>query len=97
MQLKFDLLQSFAFFAAFARGLILQLIFPLGVEKLVGAVVIGFGNENFCGTVQVAVLGKARVHKFLRGDDAVFFEHHDEHLCIDDGAGVEKFQLKEDS
>ena len=60
------------------------------------ALVVLLGDENFCGPVEVAVVG-AGVNEFLRRGDAVFFEHHDEHLCIDDGAGVEKFQLKEDS
>src|SRR5690348_16232879 len=68
----------------------LQLVFALGVEKLICAVVIGFRHKDFGETIQIAVFGQARVHEFLRGDDAVLFEHDDEHLGIDDGSGVEK-------
>jgi hypothetical protein len=67
-----------------------QFIFALGVEELVGAVVIGVGDEDFGGAVQVAVVGEAGVDEFLRGVDAVFLEHDDQHLGVHDGAGVEK-------
>ena len=67
-----------------------QLILALGVEKLMRAVVIGFGHEDFGRAIQVAVVGQAGVHEFLRGDDAVLLEHDDEHLRVHHGAGVEK-------
>ena len=64
---------------------------PLGVEELVGAVVIGFWDEDLGGAVQVAVIRQGGVHEILRGGDAVFFQHHDEHLGVDDWAGVKQF------
>jgi hypothetical protein len=69
---------------------VLQLIFALGVEELMGAVVIGFGHKNFGRAIQVAVVGRGGIDEFLRGDDAVFLEHDHEHLGVHDGAGVEK-------
>jgi len=54
---------------------VLQLIFALGVEELMGAVVIGFGHKNFGRAIQVAVVGRGGIDEFLRGDDAVFLEH----------------------
>lgn len=67
-----------------------QLILALGVEELMRAVVVGFGHEHFGGAVQIAVIRLAGVDKFLRRNDAVLLEHHDEHLGIDDRAGIEK-------
>ena len=72
----------------------LQLILAFGVEELMGAIVIGFGHEDFRRAIQVAIVGQAGVHEFLRGDDAVFLEHDDEHLGVHDGAGVEKLHDK---
>ena len=69
----------------------LKLIFALGVEELVGAVVIGFRNEDLGGAAQIAVVRQRGVHEILRGGDAVFFQHHDEHLGVDDRAGVKQF------
>ena len=71
-------------------GLRSQFILAFGVEELMGAVVVGFGHENFRQSIQVAILGQAGVHEFLRGNDAVFLEHHYEHLGVHDRAGVEK-------
>lgn len=67
-----------------------KLIFAFGVEQLMRAVVVGFGDEDFRGAVQVAVVGQRRVGEFLRGGNAVLFEHDDEHLGVDDRTGVKK-------
>ena len=72
-------------------GTFLQLTLTLGVEKPVGAVEIGFQDKDCGGTVQIAVVRRGGVNEFLRGGDAVFFQHHDEHLGVDERAGVEKF------
>ena len=58
------------------------------------AVVVGFGNEHFGQAIQITVFRQGRVHKFLRADDAVLFEHYDKHLGIDDRTGVEKLHAK---
>lgn len=72
---------------------VLQFIFAFGVEELISAIVIRVGHEDFCQAVQVAVVGRAGVHEFLRGADAMFLEHDDEHLGVHDRAGVEKLHL----
>jgi hypothetical protein len=69
----------------------LQLIFAFGVKQLVGAIVIGFGHEHFRDAIQIFVICLRGVLKFLRRDDAVLFEHDDEHFGVDDGAGVKQF------
>jgi len=56
----------------------------------VGAVVIGFGNEDAGEAVEIAVVGEGGVREFLDSGDAVLFEHHDEHFRVHDGAGVEE-------
>ena len=71
-----------------------KLVFAFGVEKLVGAVVIGFRHEDLGGAVQVAVVRRGGIHERLRGGDAVLFEHHHEHLGVDDRAGVEQFHAE---
>ena len=54
------------------------------------AVVIGFRHEHFGGAIQVFVTVRlARVNELLRRGDAVLFKHDDEHLGVDDRAGVE--------
>jgi hypothetical protein len=58
------------------------------------AVVVGFGNEHFGKAIQVAIVGGGRVHEFLGANDAVLFEHDEEHLGVDDRAGVEKLHGK---
>ena len=77
----------------FIRGLKSKLIFALGIEELVGTRVIGFWDEDLAGAVQVAVVRRGGVHEILRGGDAVFFEHHHEHVGVDEGAGVKQFHL----
>ena len=69
----------------------LKFVLPFGVEKLEGAVVIGFWDEDLGGAAQIAVVRQRGVHEILRGGDAVFFQHHDEHLGVDDRAGVKQF------
>ena len=71
--------------------LCLKFVFAFGEEQLVGAVEIGLGDEDVGQAVEVAVIGRGGVHEFLRGGDAVLFEHHHERFRVDDGAGVEKF------
>lgn len=68
-----------------------KLIFALGVEKLVGAVIVGFRHKNAGGTVQIAVIRRGGLHEFLRGGDAVSFQHRHKHLGVDDRAGVKEF------
>jgi hypothetical protein len=46
------------------------------------------------GTAQIAVVGRGGVNERLRGGDAVLVEHGDEHLGVDERAGVEKFHAK---
>jgi len=56
--------------------------------------IIRFGYEHLGRSVQVSVVRLGWINKFLRRDDAVFLEHHDEHLGIDNRAGVEKFHFR---
>ena len=72
-------------------GTFLQLTLALGVKKPVSAVVIGFWDKDCGGTVQIAVVRRGGVHECLRGGDAVLFQHHHEHLGVDDRAGVKDF------
>ena len=72
----------------------LQFILALGVKQLMGAGIIRLRHEHFGEPVQIAVVGQGGVHKLLRGDDAVLFEHRHEHLGVDDRAGVEKFHAE---
>ena len=76
------------------RGCHLQLILPLGIKQLMRPLIIRFAHEHFGRPIQVAVIRLGWINQFLRRDDAVFFEHHDEHLGIDDRAGVEKLHVK---
>ncbi len=68
-----------------------KLILALGVKELEGAIVVVFRHEDSRGAVQVAVVGQRGVHEILRGGDAMFVEHRDEHLGVDDRAGVKQF------
>ena len=77
-----------------SKTFVLQLGLALGKEELISAVVIGFRHEDFGRAVQVAVIGRAGVHEFLRGSDAVFLEHDDKHLRVHDRAGVEKLHKR---
>jgi hypothetical protein len=61
---------------------------------LAGAFVIGFRHEDLGGTVQVAVVRRGGILERLRGGDAVLFEHHHEHLGVDDRAGVKQFHAE---
>ena len=68
-----------------------KLVLALGVEKLEGAVVIGFWHEDLGGTAQIAVVRRGGVHERLRGGDAMFLQHHHKHLGVHDRAGVKQF------
>src|SRR5436190_4705233 len=72
------------------RGGTLQFIFALGIEELMGAIVVGFGNKDLGGAVEIALIGEFGFGEFLGGSDAVFFEHGYEHLGVDKRAGVEQ-------
>jgi len=69
----------------------LQLVFAFGVKQFEGAVVVGCRHEDLGGTAQIAVVKECGINKRLRGGDAVLVEHGDEHLGVDERAGVEKF------
>ena len=58
------------------------------------AVVISLRHKNFGQTIQITVLGLVWIDILLRGRDAVFFQHDDQHLGVDDRAGVEKLHVK---
>jgi hypothetical protein len=73
----------------------LQLILALGVKKLERAVIIGFRDENLRGTAKIAVIRGGWIDKSLRGGDVVLLKHHDEHLGVDNRAGVEQFHFGE--
>ena len=49
-----------------------KLVPALGVEELVGAVILGFRHENPGGAAQIAVVRRGGVHERLRGGDAMF-------------------------
>ena len=68
-----------------------QFILAIRIEEAVGAVIVGDGHEHMGQAIQVFVVGQGGIDEFMSGGDAVFFEHDDEHLHIDEGAGVEKF------
>ncbi len=55
-----------------------------------GAVVVGFGDEDFGQAVEVEFVAFG-VDEFLRGGDAVFFQHDDQQFDINEWAGVEEF------
>jgi len=68
-----------------------KLVLALGVEELVGAVVIGFRHGDLGGAAQIAVVRRCGIHERLRGGDVMFLQHHHEHLGVDDRAGVKQF------
>jgi hypothetical protein len=55
------------------------------------ALVIRFWHEDMGEAAQVAVVGQGGIGEFLRGGDAVLFEHHHEQFRFDDLAGEEMF------
>jgi hypothetical protein len=69
----------------------LELVFAFGVEELVGAFVVGFGDEDFGHAIEVEFVAFG-IDEFLRGDDAVLFEHGDEEFGVYERACVEEFQ-----
>src|SRR5688572_29137413 len=66
-----------------------QLILPLRVEELPGAVVVRFGNEHFRGAAQVLALARF-LDKLLHRRDAVLLEHYHQHLRVDHRPGVKQ-------
>lgn len=72
----------------------LQFVLAFGVEELVGAGVIRFRHEDLRGTAQIAVVRRGGIHELLRGGDAMFLQHHHEHLGVDDRAGVKQFHAE---
>jgi hypothetical protein len=68
-----------------------KLVLALGIEELVGAVVVGFRHEDLGGAAQIAVVRRGGVHKRLRGGNAMFLQHHHEHLGVNHRAGVKQF------
>ncbi len=71
-----------------------KLVLALGVEDLVGAIIIGLRHEDLGGAAQITVVRRGRVHGRLRGGDAVFLQPHHEHLVVHDRAGVKQFHAK---
>lgn len=56
-----------------------------------GTIVIGFRHKHFCGAAQVAIVGRGWISKFLRGIDAMLFQHYHKHLGVHNRTGVEEF------
>jgi len=48
------------------------------------AVVVVLRNQNIGEAIEVAIVGKGGILKLLFGLDAVFFQHHHEHLRVHD-------------
>ena len=69
----------------------LKFVLALGVKQFERAVIVSFRHENLGGTAQIAVVRQCGVNERLRRGDAVLVEHGDEHLGVDERAGVEKF------
>ena len=68
----------------------LKLILTLRVKQLMRPLIIRLAHEHLRRSVQVTVVRLGWIHEFLRGDNAVLLEHHDEHLGVNDRAGVEE-------
>lgn len=68
-----------------------QFILPLRIEKLKSPIIIRLRDEHLGRPAKVAIIRRGGIGKRLRGGNAVFLEHHHQHLGIDDGAGVKKF------
>lgn len=71
-----------------------KLVRALGIEKLVGPVVIRRRDENPGQPVQITVVRRSGVHERLGGGDAVLLQHHDQELGVNDRAGVKQFQCE---
>jgi hypothetical protein len=65
-----------------------KFILAFGVKLLERAVIISLRHEDLRGAAQIAVVRRGGINKRLRGGDAVFFQHHNEHFGIHDRAGV---------
>jgi len=69
----------------------LQFVFALGEKKLARALVIGFRHQDIGGAVQIAIVRRGRINPFLRGGNAVLFQHHHQQFCFNDRAAEKKF------
>jgi len=76
------------------NGRPLQLILALSVKQLVRPIVIGFRYEHFGRTIQITIVRRGRINELLRRSDAVFLQHHDEHLRVDHRPGIKKFHTQ---
>ena len=74
--------------------ILLKLVLAFGVEKLAGAVEIGFRHEDLRGMAQVAVVRRGGIRECVSGGDAMFLQHHHEHFGVDDQAGVKQFHAE---
>jgi len=72
----------------------LKFVLALGVKQFECAVVIGFRHKNLRWAAQITVVRRGGVNERLRGGDAVFVEHGDEHFGIDDRAGIKQFHAE---
>ncbi len=68
-----------------------QLILPLRIKQLVRAFIIRFRHKDLRRAAQIAFVGCDWINKFLRGGDAMLFQHHHEHFSVDHRASVKKF------
>ena len=68
-----------------------KFILPVRIKQLVCALIIRFRDKDLRRTAQVALVRCGWVNKFLRGGNAMLFQHHHEHFSIDHRAGVKKF------
>ena len=68
-----------------------KLVFTLGEKQLPSAVEIRCGHQHIRRAIQVAVIRQGGIHKFLRGGDAMFFQHDHQQFRFDDRAGVKEF------
>ena len=56
-----------------------------------GAAAVRRGKTRLRGAAQIAVVRRGGANERLRGGDAMFLQHHHEHLGVDDRAGVKQF------
>ena len=68
-----------------------EFIFSLGVKQLMRSFVISVGHKHFGRAIQITIVPRGRINEFLRRGDAMFFQHHDEHLGVDHRTSIKKF------
>jgi hypothetical protein len=70
----------------------LEFVFPLRVEELPRSIIIGLRDEDTGAASEIPfIVGQGRILPFLASDDPVLLQHHQQHLRVDHGAGVEGF------